>query len=64
MQEYVLSCCSTADLSAEHFAARNIQYTCFHFSMDGVRYPDDLGQSIAFDKFYADMVAGAALSQV
>lgn len=59
MQEYVLSCCSTADLSAEHFAARNIQYTCFHFSMDGVRYPDDLGQSIAFDKFYADMVAGA-----
>lgn len=59
MQEYVLSCCSTADLSAEHFAARNIQYTCFHFSMDGVRYPDDLGQSIAFDKFYADMMAGA-----
>ncbi len=59
MPEYVLSCCSTADLSAEHFAARDIQYVCFHFSMDGRRYSDDLGRSIPFDEFYSRMSAGA-----
>lgn len=56
---YVLSCCSTADLSLEHFAARNIQYICFHYELDGVSYPDDLGQTIPFDRFYQAMVDGA-----
>lgn len=56
---YVLSCCSTADLSPEHFAARNIQYICFHYELDGVSYPDDLGQTIPFDRFYQAMVDGA-----
>ncbi|MBR6793966.1 MAG: DegV family protein [Clostridia bacterium] len=59
MQDYILSCCSTADLSAEHFAAREIQYICFHYEMDGVQYPDDLGQTIPFDQFYQKMVDGA-----
>lgn len=59
MSDYILSCCSTADLSAEHFAARNIGYVCFHFSMDGRRYSDDLGHSIPFDQFYSRMTAGA-----
>ena len=52
---YALTCCSTADLTAEHFAARDIQYTCFHFTMDGVVYPDDLGQSMPFPQFYEAM---------
>jgi DegV family protein with EDD domain len=56
---YVLSCCSTADLTKEHFEARNIPYLCFHYALDGVEYPDDLGQSIPFDEFYARMSAGA-----
>ena len=56
---YVISCCSNADLSAEHFAARNIRYICFHYELDGVQYADDLGQSMPFDKFYAAMAAGA-----
>ena len=60
---YVLSCCSTADLSPEHFATRNIEYICFHYELDGVSYPDDLGVSISFDKFYAAMAAGAETSQ-
>ena len=34
MPGYVISCCSTADLSAEHFAARDIHYICFHFELD------------------------------
>ncbi len=56
---YVLSCCSTADLSKEHFEARGIRYVCFHYALDGVEYPDDLGQSMPFDEFYAKMAAGA-----
>ena len=56
---YVLSCCSTADLSREHFEARGIHYVCFHYALDGVEYPDDLGQTIPFDEFYARMAAGA-----
>ena len=56
---YVLSCCSTADLSKEHFEARRIPYLCFHYALDGVEYPDDLGQSMPFDEFYARMANGA-----
>ena len=56
---YVLSCCSTADLSKEHFEALHIPYLCFHYALDGVEYPDDLGQSMPFDEFYARMAGGA-----
>ena len=56
---YVLSCCSTADLTAEHFQDRDIRYICFHYELDGVEYPDDLGKSVPFDQFYAAMAQGA-----
>ena len=59
MQNYVLSCCSTADISHEHMISRNISYLCFHYFMDGKEYPDDLGRSMPFDEFYAAMVNGA-----
>lgn len=59
MSEYILSCCSTADLTKEHFERRDIHYICFHYELDGVQYPDDLGQTMAFDKFYQAMVDGA-----
>ncbi len=59
MQNFVLSCCSTADLSHEHFASRGIEYICFHYTLDGVEYPDDLGQTIPFDEFYTKMTEGA-----
>ena len=53
MNDYILSCCSTADLTKEHFLSRGINYICFHFNMNGVTYPDDLGESISFEDFYA-----------
>ena len=56
---YVLSCCSTADLTQEHFQSRGIRYICFHYELDGVQYPDDLGKTVPFDKFYAAMAEGA-----
>lgn len=60
MADYILSCCSTADLSAEHFAKRDIHYICFHFELDGVSYADDLGKSIPFAEFYRRMAAGSS----
>ena len=59
MSKFVISCCSTADLSEEHFKERNISYICFHFELDGKEYPDDLGKSIPFDAFYQAMQDGA-----
>ena len=62
MANYILSCCSTADLSQEHFRDRDIHYVCFHYYLNGKPYTDDLGQSMPFDKFYQAMVDGAETS--
>ena len=62
MSNYVISCCSTADLSAEHFQKRDIHYVCFHYLLDGVQYADDLGHSMPFEDFYSKMAAGAETS--
>lgn len=59
MSSYVLSCCSTADLKKEHFEKRDIHYVCFHYSLDGKDYPDDLGQTIPLADFYQAMRDGA-----
>ena len=59
MSDYILSCCSTADLSEEHFQSRDIHYICFHFYLDGKPYADDLGKSISFPDFYRAMENGA-----
>ena len=59
MSDYILSCCSTADLDEEHLNSRDIKYICFHFQLDGKDYPDDLGKSISFKDFYNKMAAGA-----
>lgn len=59
MHPYVISCCSTADLTEEHFKKRDIHYICFHFYLDGKQYDDDLGKSISFEDFYKAMEDGA-----
>ena len=59
MQDYVLSCCSTADLSKEHFESKGINYVYFHYYLNGKEMPDDLGQTMPFDKFYEAMKNGA-----
>ena len=59
MADFILSCCSTADLSREHFEKRGISFICFHFELDGTPYMDDLGKSIPFDEFYQRMTDGA-----
>jgi DegV family protein with EDD domain len=62
MSDFVLSCCSTADLSKEHFQRRDIHYVCFHYFLNGQEYPDDLGQTISFPDFYQAMTEGAETS--
>lgn len=56
---YVITCCSTADLPAAYFEARQIPFACFHFQLEGKEYPDDLGKSIPFETYYAKIAAGA-----
>lgn len=58
MGEFVLSCCSTADLTAEHLKSRGIEYIPFHFYLGEEEYLDDLGETMPFDKFYNEMKAG------
>lgn len=59
MSDFILSCGSTADLTKERFESRNIHYICFHYQLDGVDYPDDLGQTMPMPKFYEAMANGA-----
>ena len=59
MADYILSGCSTADLTEAHFNKRDIKYACFHYMLDGVDYIDDLGKTMPLDEFYAAMQNGA-----
>lgn len=62
MHSYAITCCSTADMSAEHFQTRNLPYICFHYTLDGKNYADDLGQTVSFKDFYQAMENGAETS--
>ena len=59
MADYILSCCSTADLTKEEFEARDIHYVCFHYFLDDVEHPDDLYETMDADTFYQTMADGA-----
>lgn len=59
MADYVISCCSTADITKEHFVKRDIKYICFHYELDGTQYSDDLGETMPFAEFYKAMANGA-----
>lgn len=62
MSNYILSCCSTVDLSKEHLESLNVSYICFHYSINGVNYKDDLWQSVSAEDFYKAMTDGAETS--
>ena len=58
MENFVLSCCSTADMTKSHFDKRNIKYLCFHYFLDDVEHVDDFGETIPLNQFYQMMVDG------
>lgn len=58
MADFVITCCSTADLSAERMEERGIPYVCFHLSVGEDEYLDDYGRSIETKEIYRRMLAG------
>ena len=58
MSNFILSCCTTVDLTKEHLVEKGIEFIPFHFYLDGKHYFDDLGETISYDEFYKAMVDG------
>ncbi|SDB41247.1 DegV family protein [Butyrivibrio sp. INlla16] len=57
MADYVISCCSTADLTLDHFKKRDLEVAKFHFEIDGKPYLDD--GEFPIEDFYNAMAKGA-----
>lgn len=66
MNQFELTCCSTADMTDEFFKKNKIPYACFSFTMGGEEYEDDYGKSMSLETFYERIVAGeqAVTSQI
>ncbi len=59
MTDYVLSCCSTVDLSIEKLKRRDILFKPFHFFLDDKEFEDDMFTSMTAEEFYGALVEGA-----
>ena len=59
MDNYVITCCSTVDLTKEQLEAVNVKYICFNFELDGVPRKDDLYTSISPNELYTAMANGS-----
>ena len=59
MSDYVLSCCSTADLTHDWLESRDIKYIFFNYYLNGEVCKDDFGATNAPAELYAKMLAGA-----
>lgn len=66
MSSYVISCCSTVDLTSEWLAKRDIASVDFNFKLGDTWYKDDFGVSVPPAELYKRMLAGenATTSQV
>ena len=62
MSDFIISCCTIADLTKEHLERRQVAYAKFHYNIDGETYDDDLGETITMDEFYQKMADGAMTS--
>jgi len=58
MADYVITACSTADMSKEKFEKLKVPYVCFHYELGGTSYMDDLWQSMDPHTFYQRMIDG------
>ena len=59
MPGYVLSCCSTADVTRDWLESRKIAYLYFNYYLDGKVCKDDFGATNSPVELYAKMLAGA-----
>ena len=58
MADYVISGCTTADLTQEYFDKNKVNLIPFHFSISGTEYEEDFGKTISYDVFYKRMRDG------
>jgi len=58
MSQFVLSCCSTADMPKTYYEERNIRVIFFRFYLNGVAHKDD-GVDIPLEGFYRLMDSGS-----
>ena len=63
---YIISTCTTADMTKEMFEKYDIRYIGCHFFVNGTEYTDDLFQTMSADEFYGHIreQADTATSQV
>ena len=52
MSEYILSCCSTVDITEEKLNALDVRCLSNSFTLDGVPFKDDLGKTLPYPEFY------------
>ena len=60
--DYILSCCTYTDFSAQKMKELDIRYVCTPYMMDGKTYYDDLGETTSYADFYKAMENGAITS--
>ena len=58
MADFVLTTCSSSDLSKEYFERRDIKVEYFHFELGGIDYLDDMGESVPPEELFRRMLAG------
>ncbi|MCF0150680.1 MAG: DegV family protein [Firmicutes bacterium] len=59
MSDYIISAESTVDLLPQEIEEFDLKYIPMTFTLNGVNYKDDLGQTMSYDEFYETMAKGA-----
>lgn len=59
---YILSACTTCDMTPEMFKKIDVRYLGFHYMVDGQSYTDDLYTSMSAKEFYSHIRRGADTS--
>jgi len=59
MNNFILSCGSTADMAESFFKERQIVYIPYAYIIDDSAYADDLGQTMPYTAFYEKIKQGA-----
>ena len=58
MADYIVSCCSSADISPEWMKKRDLKYICHSFFLNDKEYKDDLWTSMKPEEMYRRMLDG------
>lgn len=59
MKDYVITCCSTVDLTNEYLEKNNVKYLDFKYLLDGVEYSDDMEKTVKATEFFKKISEGA-----